>query len=145
MRGFAVRLLSRFTSGTLLSMKSNTLTLDLDSDSLFQTLVERFSFAESAREWSRCRQRLTAWEDEHLLVEQPPPEKLERHRKTVERLMFFGQLFMLVASHPDFDDVETAEMIRANMEALRDKLRMYHSSISREQADLILREVFPES
>jgi len=133
------------TSGRLSLMKSNTLALDLESDSLFRTLVERFGFAESAREWSRCRQRLTAWEDEHLLVENPPPDKLERHRKTVERLMFFGQLFMLVASHPDFDDMETAEMIRANMEALRDKLRMYHSPMGREQADMILREVFPES
>ena len=69
-------------------MNSTTLTLDLDSDSLFQALVQRFSFAESTREWSRCRQTLTAWEDEHLLVENPPPEKLERHRKVVERLIF---------------------------------------------------------
>jgi hypothetical protein len=130
--------------GIFFMMKSNATTLDLDSDSLFQTLVERFSFAESAREWSRCRQRLTAWEDEHLLGGSPSHEKLERHRRTVERLIFFGQLFTLVASHPDFEDLETAEMIRANMETLRDKLRMYHSSMSREQADLILKEVFPE-
>jgi hypothetical protein len=126
-------------------MNAAPLTIDLDSDSLFQELVERFSFAESAREWSRCRQRLTAWEDEHLLVENPSAKKLERHRKVVERLIFFGQLFMLVASHPDFADPETGEMIRANMEALRDKLRMYHSSMSHEQADSILKEVFPES
>lgn len=124
-------------------MNSTTLTLDLDSDSLFQALVERFSFAESAREWSRCRQKLTAWEDQHLLVDNPPPEKLQRHRNVVERLIFFGQLFMLVASHPDFDDLDTAEMIRANMEALRDKLRMYHSSMSHEQAESVLKEVFP--
>ncbi len=126
-------------------MKATTLTPDLDSDSLFQTLVDRFNFIESARDWSRCRQKLTAWEDEHLLVENPPAEKLERHRRTVERLIFFGQLFMLVASHPDFNDRETAEMVRANMEALRDKLRMYHSSMSHEQADAVLKEVFPES
>ena len=127
------------------SMKANALTPDLDSDSLFQTLVERFNFIESARDWSRCRQKLTAWEDEHLLVENPSAEKLQRHRRTVERLIFFGQLFMFVSSHPDFDDRETAEMIRANMETLRDKLRMYHSSMTREQADAVLREVFPES
>ena len=137
-------LLETSTFGTLFMMKLDATTLDWESDSLFQTLVERFSFAESAREWSRCRQRLTAWEDEHLLVDHPPPEKLERHRRTVERLIFFGQLFMLVASHPDFEGLETAEMIRANMEALRDKLRMYHSSMKREEADLILKEVFPE-
>jgi hypothetical protein len=120
-------------------------TLDLESDSLFQMLVERFNLAQSAREWSRYRQKLTAWEDQNLLVDNPPAELLQRHRRIVERLIFFGQLFMLLASHPDFDDVETAEIIQANLEALRDKLRMYHSSMTREQADLILKEAFPES
>jgi hypothetical protein len=126
-------------------MNSTTLAPDLDSDSLFQNLVKQFNLAQSAREWSRCRQILTVWEDEHLLVDNPPAEKVERHRKTVERLIFFGQLFTLVASHPDFNDLETAEMIRANMEALHDKLRMYHSSMTPAQADRILKEVFPES
>ena len=108
---------------------------------------ERLKFSEAVEAWSRCRQNLTRWEDQHLLGDKPSPEMLERHRKMVERLMFFGQLFAFVASHPEFNNIETAEMIRANQFVLREKYRMFHepSPMSVEQADGILREVFPES
>ena len=129
-------------------MPSSAQTLeDLESDSLFNNLLERMKFSEAVETWSRCRQNLTRWEDQHLLVNKPSPEMLERHRNMVERLMFFGQLFAFVASHPEFNDIETAEMIQANQFILREKYQMFHqpSPISAEQADLILREVFPES
>jgi len=56
----------------------------------------------------------------------PSVESLERHRSVIERLMLFGQLFGLVASHPDFTDVETAEMIQANQFVLREKYQTFH-------------------
>ena len=120
---------------------------DLESDSLFNNLVERMRFSEAVEAWSRCRQNLTRWEDHHLLVEKPSPEMLERHRNMVERLMFFGQLFAFVASHPEFNGMETAEMIHANQFILREKYQMFHQScpMTGEDADAILREVFPES
>src|SRR5712671_2432577 len=138
-------LLCASISAILCRMSSPVLTFDpgLDSESSFHKLVEIFKFADAAREWSRCRQALTDWEDEHLLVDNPAPEKLERHRKLIERLMFFGQSFALVSTHPDFEDAATAEMIEANQHILRDKLRMFHSSMSHEEADRILMEVFP--
>src|SRR2546425_742043 len=90
-------------------------------------LVDHLKFGEAAREWSGLLKGLTHWEDEHLLMDKPSPEKLQRHRKTVERLIFFGQLLALVASHPDFDDQDTADMIEATQHTLRDKLRMWHA------------------
>jgi hypothetical protein len=141
-------LIWRATSGSFFCMSSPALTLDdLESDSLFRTLVERFKFSEAVEAWSRCRQHLTRWEDEHLLVDKPSPEKLERHRSMVERLMFFGQLFAFVASHPEFEDIETAEMIQANQFTLREKYQMFHhpNAMGGGQADRILKEVFPES
>jgi len=129
-------------------MNSPVLTLDdLESDSLFNRLVERLKFSEAVEAWSRCRQNLTRWEDRHLVVDKPLPEMLERHRNMVERLMFFGQLFAFVASHPEFNDLEMAEMIQANQFILREKYQMFHhpNPMGREEADLILREVFPES
>ena len=129
-------------------MNSSALTLDdLESDSLFKNLVERLRFTEAVEAWSRCRQNLTRWEDQHLLVDKPSPEILERHRNMIGRLMFFGQLFAFVASHPEFNDIETAEMIQANQFILREKYQTFHqpNSMSGEEADLILREVFPES
>ncbi len=51
-------------------MNSTALTLnDLESDSLFDTLLEHLKFSEVVAEWSRCRQKLTQWEDAHLLVD----------------------------------------------------------------------------
>jgi hypothetical protein len=129
-------------------MNSPALTLEgLESDSLFKNLLERMKFSEAVEAWSRCRQNLTRWEDQHLLVDKPSPEMLERHRNMVQRLMFFGQLFAFVASHPEFNDIETAEMIQANQFILREKYQMFHqpSPMSGEEVDLILREVFPES
>src|SRR5437870_5737937 len=71
-------------------------------------------------EWSRCRQDLSQWEQENLYVENPSPERLADHKKQVERLIFFGQLFAFVTSHPEFPDTELAEMVHANQWILRE-------------------------
>src|SRR5438094_751747 len=81
-------------------------------------------------EWSRCRQELTRWEDEHLLVENPSEAKLAEHKAMLERLIFFGQLFSFVTSHPDFPGTEMVEMVQANLFILREKYQMFHNPIS---------------
>src|SRR5438132_5472777 len=118
-------------------------TLGLESNSLFAEMINRLKFSEATEEWSRYRQSLTRWEDENLLVENPAPEKLEQHRRMVERLMFFGQLFAFVASHPEFRDIETAEMIHANQFVLHEKFQMFHNPMDPAEADQILKEAFP--
>jgi len=141
-------LLSTTISGTFAGMSTAALTgplaVPLDSDLLFQSLVERLQFSNAAEEWSRCINILNRWEEEHLLVDHPAPEKLAQHKKIVERLMFFGQPCAFISSHPEFDDSDTAGMVFATQQILRDKLRMFHNPISQEEADRILQEVFPE-
>ena len=127
-------------------MSSVSLTLALESDSLFQSLVDRLQFAQAAEHWSRCVSDLTRWEDDNLLDPVPPTQKLAEHQKIIERLIFFGQLCALVSSHPDFDDDQTAEMIEATQAVLRQKLRMWHGPrMTREKSDRILKEVCPGS
>jgi hypothetical protein len=100
----------------------------------------------TAKEWSGCIRDLNRWEDQHLLSsESPPPEKLEEHKKMVERLLFFGQIFAFSTSHPELADAETAGMVFATQQVLRDKLQMFHNPMSEEDADKLLQEVFPES
>src|SRR5258705_6653868 len=125
-------------------MSSAALVLDLESESLFNFMVERLHFPEAAEQWSASLKDLNRWENEHLLVDKPAPERLAQHKKIVERLMFFGQICAQVTSHPDFDDSETAEMVFATQQVLRDKLRMFNNPMSQEDADRILKEVFPE-
>src|SRR5438477_1446057 len=80
-------------------------------------------FATRIEEWSRCRQELTRWEDENLLVEDPSPAKLAQHKKMLERLIFCGQIFGFLTSHPDFPDTEMAEMVHANQFIFREKFQ----------------------
>ena len=126
------------------AVATGPLDVPLDSESLFQSLVERLQFSTAAEEWSRCINSLNRWEEEHLLVDNPPREKLAQHKQIVERLMFFGQLCAFISSHPEFDDSDTAGMVFATQQVLRDKLRMFHNPMSQQDADRILQEVFPE-
>ena len=130
-------------------MKTATLTaspeVSVDSDSLFQALLDRLQFGKAAEEWSRCVSNLSSWEAEHLLVDNPTSEQIAQHKKMLERLMLFGQLCAFISSYPEFGDTETAEMIHATQIVLRDKLRMWHGpQMSRAESDRILKEVFPE-
>jgi hypothetical protein len=120
------------------------LTLDDNaSPGLWRRLFSEFPA--SVDEWSRCISRLNQWENEHLLVENPEAEALAHHRTAIGRLMFFGQAFAFVATHPEYGDAPTAEIVTSSQEVLRNKLRMFHHPVSREEADKILSEVFPAS
>jgi hypothetical protein len=99
---------------------------------------------ERIEEWSRCRQDLTKWEERHLLDSNPAQEKLAEHKEMLEMLIFYGQLFSLATSHPKFPDTELADEVHANLWVLREKFQMYHNPMSKEEADRILQEVFPE-
>jgi hypothetical protein len=123
-----------------------TATIPFESDST-QNLWDRLlaDFPASVEEWSRSINGWNRWEEEHLLVERPSREDLAHHLKFIKRLMFFGQLFALVATHPEYGDAQTAEMVNASQEVLRNKLRMFHQPMDSEEAEKILAEVFPAS
>ncbi len=76
------------------------------------------------------------------------PDHLESDtlfKAMVERLMFFGQLFAFVASHPEIDDTETAEMIQAKQFILREEYLMFHNlkPMRAAEAEQVLRGAFP--
>ena len=120
----------------------------ISAPEVFGRLQERLlaNFASAAEEWSRCINDLNRWEDQHLLsVDQPPAEKLAEHKRIVERLLFFGQFFAFATARPEFADADTAGMVFATQQVLRDKLQMFHNPMPKETADRILQEVFPEA
>src|SRR6266487_4074166 len=92
--------------------------------------------ASAAEEWSRCISDLNRWEEKHLLsTDRPPAAKLAEHKQTVDRLLFLGQLFAFATSHPEFADADTAGMVFATQQVLRDKLQMFHNPMSEAEAD----------
>jgi hypothetical protein len=101
--------------------------------------------AAKIEEWSSCRQDLTRWEDEFLLVDKPDPAKLAEHKEMLERLIFFGQIFAFVTSRPDFPGMEMGEMVHATQWVFREKFQMFHHPMGKGDADNILQEAFPES
>ena len=125
-------------------MSTADVTLRLNSDHLFQDLVDRLQFAEAAEAWSRSVNHLNVYENEHLYVQRPASGRLEEHKKMVERLIRFGQLLAFVTSFPEFNDTETSEMIQATQFLLHEKFQMFHNPMDSREADRILKEVFPE-
>ena len=121
--------------------------LALESDSFFQSFWERIlgELPAAAEEWSRRVNELNSWEVQNLFtVERPSPDALARHRKIVDRLMFLGQLFAFITTHPEFPDRDTAEMVFATQYQLREKLEAFHHPMAEDQAEQVLKEVFPE-
>jgi hypothetical protein len=113
------------------------------------SVVEKFrqaltaDFEQRIDEWCHCRKRLFEWENDHLL-ENPSPEKLAEHKEMLNLMIFFGQLFSLVTSHPTFPRTDLAEEVQATLWILRDQYQAFHGpQLAKDKADRILATVFP--
>ena len=95
-------------------------------------------------DWSRCVNLLAQWEDEHLL-DAPTPESLARHKQTIERLLRFGRFLALATEQSDFPDKPLAEIVAATQSCLRDKLPLWHGTMSEDRRAEILKTCFNES
>jgi hypothetical protein len=100
-------------------------------------------FAEAIATWGQSVTALAAWEDEHLL-DNPTPENLAAHRRSLERLIGFGMFIARTTDHPEFSDTAVKETVEATLQTLRDKIPLWHSRMPKEQAEAILKAAFPE-
>ena len=66
-------------------------------------------------------------------ADSPAEDLLARHQATVERLLQFGKLLSSVVEYPDFPDKKLAAMVSATQQMPRDKLVMWHGTMSRQQ------------
>ncbi len=121
------------------------LTVPVNAVDFIETLEKRIlhELWDSVLVWSESVRALAQWEDEHLL-DSPSAEMLEKHRSIVERQIALGKFISLATEHPDFPDKETRQHVAATMAILRDKIPIWHSTMSAQEADRILAEVFPE-
>ena len=100
-------------------------------------------FAEAVATWGQSVTALAAWEDEHLL-DNPTPEDLAAHRRSLERLIDFSKFIARTTDHPDFSDTAVKETVEATLQTLRDKIPLWHSRMPKEQTEAILKAAFPE-
>ncbi len=115
------------------------------SPDYFEKLEARIhqEFAEGVAAWGQSVTALARWEEEHLL-DHPGTEALAAHRRTVERLIQFGRFLALTTEHPDFPDATLKATVAATLQTLRDKIPLWHGTMPKEQADVILKTAFPE-
>lgn len=100
-------------------------------------------FTEGVAAWGESVTALARWEDEHLL-EGPTAAALAAHRRTVDRLIAFGQFLALTTEHPNFPDTALKENVAATLQTLRDKIPLWHGQMLKDKADAILKAGFPE-
>ena len=79
------------------------------------------------------------------MLDEPSAEILATHRRMVERQIALGKFISLATEHPDFPDKQTCQQVAAAMAILQDKIPLWHSTMSAEEANKLLAEVFPES
>ena len=99
--------------------------------------------AEGVSAWGRSVTALSRWEQEHLL-DNPSPEVVAAHRRTVERLIRFGRFLALATEHPDFPDVSLKRNVAATLQTLSDKIPLWHGTMPKEEANDIVKAAFPE-
>jgi hypothetical protein len=111
----------------------------------FEKLETRIlqEFSEGVAAWGQSVTALARWEDEHLL-DNPTPDALAAHRRTVERLIQFGRFLARTTEHPDFPDVALKQNVAATLQTLRDKIPLWHGTMPKQEADAILKAAFPE-
>jgi hypothetical protein len=111
----------------------------------FEKLQTRISqeFAEGVSAWGQSVTALSRWEQEHLL-DNPSPDALSAHRRTLDRLIQFGRFLALTTEHPDFPDTALKENVAATLQTLRDKIPLWHGTMSEREADAILKAAFHE-
>ncbi len=121
------------------------LTVPVNAIDFIETLEKRIlhELWDSVLVWSESVRALARWEDEHLL-DNPSAEVLEEHRRIIERQIALGKFISLATEHPDFPKKKTRKQVTATMSILQDKIPLWHSTMSAEEAGRILAEVFPE-
>jgi hypothetical protein len=100
-------------------------------------------FAAGVAAWGRSVTALSQWEHEHLL-DGPNPEVFAAHRRTIERLIRFGRFLALTTQHPEFPDTALKGNVAATLKTLSDKIPLWHGTMSKDEAEVILNAAFPE-
>jgi hypothetical protein len=82
-------------------------------------------FADNVEEWAAITAGVSRWEDENLL-DNPTPEKLKEHKDGLMLLIRLGKFLSLATEQETFTDRAIVEMVEANLQVLKDKLRLFH-------------------
>jgi hypothetical protein len=99
---------------------------------------------QAIQEWSASCQWFLDWQRSEIMHREPSLEKLERHRTVLKWLLRFAKAVYMTASDPDYPDKKAANELRGRLIQLEHSWRMVHEPMPAAEAEMFLREVFPE-
>ena len=110
--------------------------------------AEEFSFQQAAREeverWSVMCQNFLDWQRREILQREPSPHALDQHRTGLKWLLRFAKAVYMTASDPDYPDKRIADELEGRLLQLQESWAMVHDRMPDAEAEMLLREVFPE-
>jgi len=114
-----------------------------------QDSPEGFSLQQAAWQqvsrWSEICQKFLDWQKREIVGhERPSAGKMEQHRTDLKWLLRFGRAIYFTASDPDYPDKRLSSELRGRLLQLEHSWRMVHEQMPEAEAELLLREVFPE-
>ena len=122
----------------------NAESIPLDPEVFAEGLTDRVlrQFKVAAQDWLDVCHKLGGWED-RWLVDDPNPEALGQHAKVLRNLEWIGRVMITVTEDSKFQDRQFAEVIATTLQDLRDRRALWHGSMTAEQREQVLREIFP--
>jgi len=88
--------------------------------------------------------RFIEWQYREIIRGEPSAEQQERHRGELKWALRTAKLLECVASDPDSASPSTVALLKAKVWQLERSWKMLYQPLPEEEANLILREVFPD-
>ena len=97
---------------------------------------------ETVDQWSELCQKFLDRQRAEILMGNPSPERLDRHRMALKWMLRFARAIHLSAADPDYPDKRIADELEGRLLQLEHSWRMIHDRMSAAEADKLLKEVF---
>ena len=126
---------------------------DLERDSLivmpnfFQRAYGRIftELSADAQDWANAATNLWQFRKQRMILREPAPEDIEKHRRSLELMISFGSLLIKVTDSPEFPDREISAMVSTTLQMLKDEMTMCHGEqLAEAEAEAVLQKCFPE-
>jgi hypothetical protein len=95
-------------------------------------------------EWSQQCARFRQWEKEELLHKEPSEQTLSRHARILKFFLKNTEALIATAADDEVYDDKLRERLSIIHERLIDSGEMFHSTMTDEEANRLLAEVFPD-
>jgi hypothetical protein len=98
----------------------------------------------SVRQWCEICDEFKETTRKTMLDRQPSASELEQHRAGMKMLLRITRMMHAEVADPDFPDRSLANEVAIRLRQMEDLWEIIHAPMPDQEADKLLREVFPE-